>query len=391
MDVVMWTGVAAIGLMVVLLGYELKRKSMFIWLGAYFFRHRPSTPVRPVHVVFCFVDHFEPRWGNPGYETEVWRVKQWRERYALLASAHCDADGVPPRHSFFYPEEEYLPEHIDELAKLCREGYGEIEVHLHHDNDTSAGLREKLERFVRVLNERHGALPIDPQRSAPAFGFIHGNWSLDNSRADGRWCGVNDELIVLRELGCYADFTMPSAPSDTQTRKINSIYWAVDDPRLPKSHNTGTDLIAGQPGSGDLLIVQGPLALNWRDRKWGILPRIENGDIRATNPPTPQRVDLWVRQHIHVLGRPDWAFVKVHTHGAQERDMETLLGTPMDRMFDYLESAYNDGTDYVLHYVSAREMYNIIRAAEDGRLGSPNAYRDYHLRPPRMFSRNISE
>ena len=40
---------------------------------------------------------------------------------------------------------------------------------------------------------------------AARFGFIHGNWCLDNSRADGRWCGLNNELILLRELGCYAD------------------------------------------------------------------------------------------------------------------------------------------------------------------------------------------
>ena len=39
------------------------------------------------------------------------------------------------------------------------------------------------------------------------------------SLPDGRWCGLNNELILLRDLGCYADFTLPSAPSrpsDTQ-------------------------------------------------------------------------------------------------------------------------------------------------------------------------------
>ena len=32
---------------------------------------------------------------------------------------------------------------------------------------------------------------------------------------------------------------------------------------------------------------------------------------------------------------------------------------------------------YVLHYVTAREMYNIIKAAEAGKKGNPATYRDY--------------
>lgn len=368
-----------------LLALELKRKNMFIWLGSYIARRRPSLTHGPIHIVFCFVDHFEPRWGNADYETEVRRVREWRERYSRLAAKHRDSDGVAPKHTFFFPEEEYRPEHMDELVALCREGCGEIEVHLHHDNDTSEGFRQKMSAFIKVLHERHGVLPIDPKRNIPAFGFIHGNWCLDNSRADGRWCGVNDELQILNELGCYADFTMPSAPSETQTQKINSIYWATDDPLRPKSHNSGVDLKAGYPGRGDLLIVQGPLGLNWSSRKFGVLPRIENGDIRASNPPTPERVDLWVKEHIHVAGRPEWVMIKVHTHGTQEQDMETLLGEPMDKMFEYLERTYNDGKQYVLHYVSSREMFNIVRAAEDGLAGNPGVYRDYVLPLPRMF------
>jgi hypothetical protein len=36
----------------------------------------------------------------------------------------------------------------------------------------------------------------------------------------------------------------------------------------------------------------------------------------------------------------------------------------MDAMLSYLETAYNDGQKYRLHYVTAREMYVLIRAAE---------------------------
>lgn len=388
MNIFYYLLVAVVLLSMGLLMLELRRKQMHLWLGSYLFRRPPPAIDGPVHVLFCFVDHFEPGWGRPSYDVEVERVRNWRERYASLAARHRDADGRPPVHSFFYPEEEYREEHLDQLVELCREGYGEIEVHLHHDHDTAGGLREKIVRFVETLRTRHDAVPVDPQSGRPMFGFIHGNWSLDNSRSDGRWCGVNNELQVLGELGCYADFTLPSAPSDTQTRKINSIYYATDDPLRPKSHDSGVDAQVGKPGVGDLLIVQGPLALDWKRRKWGIMPRIENADVRAMQPPREDRVDLWVRQHIHVRGRPDWVFVKVHTHGTQEQDIDTLLGEPMDRMFSYLEQAYNDGQRYVLHYVSAREVYNIIKAAEAGKSGSPNDYRDFALpRPTYDFSR----
>ena len=364
---------------------ESRRRNMHQWLGSYLRRRKPSVQGL-VHVMFSFVDHYEPQWGRPSYETEVHRVARWRDGYRSLALKHRDADGVHPQHTFFYPEEEYRVEHLDQLAALCREGFGEIEVHLHHDNDTSDGLREKITRFVDILHRRHGALPVDPRTGRPAFGFIHGNWCLDNSRADGRWCGVNDELRVLGELGCYADFTLPSAPSDTQTRKINSIYYATDDCDRPKSHNDGVDAEVRRPASGDLLIVQGPLALNWKNRRWGVMPRIENADVRAGYLPTADRVDLWVNQHVHVRGRPEWVFVKVHTHGTQDRDIDALLGAPVDAMFSHLEAKYNDGKQYVLHYVNSREQFNIIKAAEDGRSGDPHQYRNYLLPKPPMFA-----
>jgi hypothetical protein len=75
-------------------------------------------------------------------------------------------------------------------------------------------------------------------------------------------------------------------------------------------------------------------------------------------------------------------FVKIHTHGTLEADIDTLLGPEMDAMHSYLEAKYNDGASYVLHYVTAREMYNIIKAAEAGCVGNPHSFRDYVLPPP---------
>ena len=67
-----------------------------------------------------------------------------------------------------------------------------------------------------------------------------------------------------RETGCYADFTLPAAPSPAQTRIVNTIYWAKDDPTRPKSHDTGTAVTAkgkmdighlSAPSGGDLMTL----------------------------------------------------------------------------------------------------------------------------------------
>jgi hypothetical protein len=369
---------AAIGMVV----RDLRGRNMHLWLGAYLRRKRRPAVEGPTHVMFCFVDHFEPMHGHVDIDRQRARVDTWCHGYRELAGRHRDADGRPPQHCFFYPEEEYLEEHLDKITALCADGFGEIEVHLHHDNDNEPNFRDTIGRFKHLLNERHGALARHPDTGEIMFGFIHGNWCLDNSRPDGRWCGLNNELILLRELGCYADFTMPSAPSDTQTAIINSIYYATDDPTQPKSHDAGVPVTVGGSPVGDLLLVQGPIGLNWRDRRKGVIPRVENADIRANYPPTPGRVDGWVDTGIHVDGRPEWIFIKIHTHGAPEKDAAVVLGPAVDEMFSHLETAYNDGERFVLHYVTARETYNIIKAAEAGKTGNPNQYRDFVLPPP---------
>lgn len=377
---------ALLGLIAALAGLAfvlLKSRNMTQWFWPYVAGSlKAAPPVKgPRHVLFCFVDHYEPMWRRPTREVEAQRVERWHRDYPKMAEGHSDADGRYPQHTFFYPEEEYRPEYLDQLSDLCARGYGELEVHLHHDNDTEAGLREKLNRFCSTLADHHGALPVDPRTGKHSYAFIHGNWCLDNSRPDGKQCGVNNEIEILADTGCYADFTLPSAPDISQTSKINAIYYATETGR-PKSHDQGPDVEVGRPQRGDLMIIQGPLSLNWSDRKWGLVPRIENSDIRDTQPPSADRVDRWVKTNVHVKGRPEWVFVKIHTHGTQETSVDTLLGAETEAMYSHLESAYNDGENYILHYVNAREMYNIAKAAEAGKDGNPNLWRDFILPRP---------
>ncbi len=346
----------------------LRMRRMDLWIGGYV-RRRLRRPRRePRDVYFCFADHYEPYWNGADKAEALRRVREWCARYPAMADRHRDARGRVPQHTYFYPEEEYDPDALDLLAGLCRRGYGDVEVHLHHDNDTSAGVRAKLAGFARTLHERHGFLRKNPATGLIEYGFIHGNWALDNSRPDGRWCGVNDELAALKETGCYADFTMPSAPSDTQTRKVNSLYFAADDPARPKSHDTGRDVRFGEWDDSALLMVQGPLELNWRSRKWGVLPRIENGEISHDNPPTAHRTELWGRPGIGVAGRPEAVFIKVHSHGLQDRNLKAFFdGGYLDRLYSFLTERYSERNGHRLFFVTAREMYEAVRSLASGR------------------------
>lgn len=331
----------------------------------------PAADVRPpddgpLHVFICLVDHHEPMVGGVAPEHQRARADHWVAEYPRSVAGLADSRGRPPQHTFFYPAEEYNAEHLDKLAAICRQGLGDVEIHLHHDNDTAEKLRDTLETFKQRLHARHGLLRRDAQGRI-SYGFIHGNWALCNSRPDGRWCGVNRELTVLRETGCYADFTLPSAPSLTQTRTINSIYYANDASGEPKSHDRGTPARVGQsPPEESLLLIQGPLMLDWTRRKFGLLPRLENADLHGNFPPTLARLRLWLRAGVTVAGRPNWRFVKLHTHGAPERNADMLLGPPMRRFHEDL-AAYAAGRPWFrYYYVTAWEMASLVHQAEAG-------------------------
>jgi hypothetical protein len=358
----LWAAAVLLLAAIALIVKTILGRSLHLWLGSYLVRNRRRTVTSgPVHLHFCIGDHYEPYWNKADRETARRRVREWIRDYERIASAHRDADGRIPKHTYFYPIEEYDPEILDSLSDHCRRGFGDVEVHLHHDDDTAENLRSVLSRFVETLHRRHGLLRKD-EAGRVVYGFIHGNWALDNSRPDGKWCGVNNELTVLRETGCYADFTLPSAPDVTQTRTINTIYFAQDDPDRPKSHDTGREAEAGYWDEKSLLMIQGPLALNWRSRKLGLLPRIENGELSADNPATPDRIRLWLDAAVRVKGAPDHIFIKLYSHGAQEPNAAALLqGGNLDLIWTHLERHYNDGKRFILHYVTAYEMYCRVR------------------------------
>lgn len=321
-----------------------------------------------LHVFIAVCDHYEPDNARPARHVADARNERWCREYPELFGRFEDSRGRPPQHSFFYPQDEYfVPEYLDQLKELCEGGFGDVEIHLHHDNDTEDGLREKLTSFRETLHNRHGLLRRDPRTGELTYGFIHGNWALCNSRDDGRWCGVNDELTILRETGCYADFTMPSAPEATQTRIVNSVYYSASEASRPKSHDRGTRAALGvAPPRKHLLMVQGPLTMDWQDRTRGVMPRIENADLLNRRPPTWHRFQQWLRCGIHVAGRPDWCFVKLHTHGCKDGNIDTLLGEQTQRFHHELANQSAERRNLHYYYVTAWEMAQLVHQAEAG-------------------------
>ena len=92
---------------------------------------------------------------------------------------------------------------------------------VNHIGFSVPNLRQTIDQYLR-LYAGHGHLCRDGDKLK--YAFIHGNWCLANARRDGRWCGVDAELPVLFETGCYADFTFPAAPDESQPGIVNQIF-----------------------------------------------------------------------------------------------------------------------------------------------------------------------
>lgn len=342
-------------------------------------RDQFRKPKGSIHLMFCMTDHYEPGTGHVSPEEERARMELLLSEYPKLADAHRDSDNRPPGRSWFFPPHYHRRGNLRDLVSLCAKGYGEVEMHLHHGKvapDTEENLKATIEQIVTEYSEFGIFGTEDGQKR---YGFIHGDWALDNSRGN-TFCGVNSEITILKNTGCYADFTFPSM-NESNPLKINSIFYATDDPKLSKSHNTGKNVVSNGGKRGDLMIVEGPT------HPYFLKPGIKGlrmiGDsVDNFIGPTTNRIDHWVKAGIHVEGKRNWVIVKVHTHGGA--DAKAVLGKQMDDAFTYMEQNYNDGKLFALHYVTARELYNIIKAVESGETGSnPNEYRNYKVAPPK--------
>jgi len=324
-----------------------------IWLPAYLADRASkllawdSPPIR--HVWVTIADHYEPFWNRADFATARQRVEAWRRRWPeIAAQTQTDPMDSPPRYTFFYPTEQYHPDVLDALAEMTHDGIADVEVHVHHDGEGRQDFIDRISTFCKILTERHGLLRR--MDGHIRFGFIHGNWALDNSLPGGRWCGLNDEITILRDLGCYADLTMPAGACPSQARTINTLYWCTDDPQMPKSYDRGLPLRPGRERTGDLLMIPGPLGLRWAER---VVPRMETGEVAVNDPPTSYRARRWLDLAPRI---GEHVFLKLYTHGAKDSNLQALLSTGLSDLFAMVrDEAARRGAQ--AHFVSAWQMY----------------------------------
>jgi hypothetical protein len=165
--------------------------------------------------------------------------------------------------------------------------------------------------------------------------------------------------------------TMPSAPDRSQVGKVNAIYECGLELGQRAPHRRGRNLATGRAPRLFPLMVQGPLMLGLRrddNRRPSMF--MENGALTAAQPPSMGRLRLWARAAIAVRGRFDWVFVKLHCHGMDPRDESAMYGSALQRFLSELTAEARAGA-FTLHFVTAREMVNVVLAACDGREGSP--------------------
>lgn len=340
----------------------------------------------PRHLIMVVTNHFEPCWNEEGlvlsWPAQLARVDHWIKQARAIGQAVQDCDGTPFRHTYFYPAEQYHAPLLERLAELQAEGLGEVEVHLHHgidEPDSAANCRQTLETFRDTLAQEHKCLSRRHGLGPPMYAFIHGNLALANSDG-GRYCGVDSEMQILADTGCYADFTLPAAPYRPQVPRINAIYQCSRPLHQRKPHRSGPSLRIGV--SPQLpIIFTGPLVFNWRRRVWGLpVPRLDDGSLAENYPLDRARLRRWCGAHIGVRGRPEWAFIKLYCHGFFPYDQAMSIGEPVRHFLEeVLEYAERSG-EFKVHFATAREAFNIAMAAVDGCAGEPGRYRNYLLR-----------
>jgi hypothetical protein len=162
-------------------------------------------------------------------------------------------------------------------------------------------------------------------------------------------------MQILADTGCYADFTLPSAPDQSQVPRINAIYQCDNPLNESRPHRSGTGLKVGDKPTLPIILT-GPLVFDWSRRLHGLpVPRLDDGALAQNYALSMGRLLRWRNAHISVEGRPEWIFIKLYSHGFFEWDQDAMIGEQLKRfMNEALELGERTGA-FKIHFASARE------------------------------------
>lgn len=349
---------------------ELSKKQIDRWIVPYSIDlisgdHPKYSRDETTDLIFLIADHHEHSFDN---EKAKESVARWIDDYKKSIEGITDSNGRNFQYTWFYPyDNRRTPGALHKLSKFAEKGYGEVELHWHKKNISDDEFKKGLNDAVEWFGSYGALVPLtSKKRWKTAFGYVAGNWDLDNGLL--RRSGSSNEIDHLINSGAYADFTFPNS-SDAQPPFYSSIYYAQDD-SMPRSHFEGTPARVGGNGEG-LMIFMGPTGLDFKEIT------TEFGTIEAWwYKNFESRIDNWFDHAPVVEGRPEWRFVKTYTHGVQSR---SLFESGDFRVLLEELVKFSDKEKIRLHFVTAREAYNIVKAAEDGKGGNPFEYRNYEI------------
>ena len=242
-------------------------------------------------------------------------IRRWRATSATPTAARRATASSSPASSI-------APHFLDALAELARGGFGEVEVHLHHDGDTATTLRADIADY---LGKYAAARPPVARRRRAAALRVHPRQLVPRQRAPRR-------PLVRRRRRDPAALSTPAATPTSRSRRRPTSASRTSSTRSTGRPATWRARRAYEAGErarvGDAHARSPP-----HDRRAAraraapaLGVRIENGALTAAIRRRPRACATGSTQGIHVDGRPEWVFVKVHTHGAPEKNAASLLG-----------------------------------------------------------------
>src|SRR5438093_2995545 len=90
------------------------------WAINAWFRRLPDNG-RLRHLILMVANHFEPSWNEErkptDWATQRSRLENWCTQARTIGRAVQDCDGVPFRHTYFFPAEQYHPSLLSRLAE----------------------------------------------------------------------------------------------------------------------------------------------------------------------------------------------------------------------------------------------------------------------------------
>jgi len=346
-------------------------------------RRRPQrlveNPLGTRHVMVALCNRLSSSASNSDKSAIL---RRWFGEYAGLREGSPRISSFSLKHTFFLSPGEASAPWVPELAALCRAAECEIELASPRDTKSANQRRDLMEAGKETLAQS-GWLGRDPSGSA-RFCFVH--------RAEGSSAfGLEDQAGMLRDAGCAASFPFDLRPGMLPEEFENSLVYFHESeaagPRQGLRRVRAERETRGSDRAG-LLVVPPPFCPESSRKTFGFRPEIDQGEIGAAAFPTADRLHRWLECRMTVEARPNWLFVVLHIDGFAPENAGMLFGEPMREFTRKLRSMAARDRTLCFHGVAARELVNILHAAEAGHSGDPRRFRDFRYQPPPAIAEN---